>query len=155
MFDLLWMIPALPLAGALTLMLAGRHLSPAMQAFVGTGSVGLSALVVLLVGCEFLSLAPGATHTQRLWSWLAVAGLNPGIVLYLDGLSLVMCGVVTGVGFLIHLYSVEYMRRDHRSDQGFARFFAYMNLFVAAMLLLVLGDNLLFCLLYTSPSPRD
>ncbi len=139
----LWMIPALPLAGAICLMLFGRRLSDRFQAIVGVGSVGLSALVTLFVGRELIATTQDAVYVQHLWDWLNVAGLNPGISLYLDGLSLVMCGVVTGVGFLIHLYAVEYMRRDEREDRGFARFFAYMNLFVAAMLMLVLADNLL------------
>ncbi|MDX1497392.1 MAG: NADH-quinone oxidoreductase subunit L [Salinisphaeraceae bacterium] len=143
MLGLLWMVPALPLAGAVTLFLFGRRISQPMQGCVGGGSVGLAALVTLLVGSEFLGLPEGSHYQLKLWDWINVAGLNAGMSLYLDGLSLVMCGVVTGVGFLIHLYSIEYMRRDHQVDGGFARFFAYMNLFVAAMLLLVLGDNLL------------
>ncbi|MGB1581248.1 MAG: NADH-quinone oxidoreductase subunit L, partial [Nevskiales bacterium] len=128
---------------ALTLFLLGQHLSQRMQAMVGAGSVGLAALVVLLLGVEFVGLPEGSYYQLSLWRWISVGGLDAGMSLYLDGLSLVMCGVVTGVGFLIHLYSIEYMRRDHQEDGGFARFFGYMNLFVAAMLLLVLGDNLL------------
>ncbi|MCY3564985.1 MAG: NADH-quinone oxidoreductase subunit L, partial [Gammaproteobacteria bacterium] len=79
------------------------------------------------------------SHTLPIWTWMSVAGFDPGVNLYLDGLSLVMILVITGVGFLIHVYSTGYMA----DDPDFSRFFCYMNLFVFAMLLLVLGDNLL------------
>src|SRR5690606_1941205 len=75
-----------------------------------------------------------------LWTWVDTGGFNPHFTLYLDGLSLTMLGVVTGVGFLIHLFAAWYMR----GEEGYDRFFAYMNLFVASMLCLVLADNLLF-----------
>ncbi len=78
-------------------------------------------------------------HTQLLWQWLDVAGFRADIGLHLDGLSLTMLGVVTGVGFLIHLFASWYMR----GEEGYSRFFAYTNLFIFSMLLLVLGDNLL------------
>jgi NADH-quinone oxidoreductase subunit L len=74
-----------------------------------------------------------------LWTWFSIEGLTPQISFRLDGLSLVMMGVITGVGFLIHWFASAYMH----DDDGFARFFAYMNLFVANMLVLVLADNLL------------
>ncbi len=76
---------------------------------------------------------------QTLWTWIDVGDFNPAIVLYLDGLSAVMLGVITGVGFLIHVYATGYMR----DETHYCRFFSYMNLFVFAMLMLVLGDNLL------------
>jgi NADH-quinone oxidoreductase subunit L len=76
---------------------------------------------------------------QHLWTWINVGDFQPEIGLYFDAVTLIMVLVVTFVGFLIHLYSVEYMR----DDEGFSRFFAYMNLFVAAMLMLVLANNLL------------
>src|SRR5205085_12408373 len=82
---------------------------------------------------------PGYAYEQLLWTWIEVGGLTARIGLYLDALSLVMMLVVTIVGFLIHLYSTEFMGED----EGYNRFFAYMNLFVAAMCILVLADNLL------------
>jgi NADH-quinone oxidoreductase subunit L len=81
-----------------------------------------------------------AVYKQTLWTWMNVAGFAPQFTLQLDGLSLTMLGVVTGVGLLIHLFASWYMR----GEEGYERFFAYMNLFVASMLFLVLADNLLF-----------
>ncbi len=78
-------------------------------------------------------------YHQVIWTWFDVAGFNPEIAFHLDALSLVFVFVITFVGFLIHLYSVEFMA----DDSGFARFFAYLNLFVGSMLVLVLADNLL------------
>jgi len=141
--DLLWLVPTLPLAGFLVLFVAGLFVSDARPSkwfcgIVGAGSIGLSALVALMVGMEYY--AAGAEPTSYfLWTWMEVGGFTPGIRLYLDGLSLVMTGVITGVGFLIHLYATGYMW----DEEGYGRFFAYMNLFVFAMLMLVLGDNLL------------
>ena len=141
--DLLWLVPTLPLLGFLVLFVAGLFVSEErplkwLSGIVGAGSVGLSALITLLVGIDYY--AAGAQPTSYfLWTWIDVGGFTPSIRLYLDGLSLVMMGVITGVGFLIHLYATGYMWEE----EGYSRFFAYMNLFVFAMLMLVLGDNLL------------
>ncbi len=86
-----------------------------------------------------LRTSPGVGLCNDLWTWMIVGGFRPEIGLYLDPVSLVMVLVITFVGFLIHLYSTEYMRED----DGFPRFFAYMNLFVASMITLVLANNLL------------
>ena len=133
-----WLIPALPLAGSLTLILGGNRLSRRGIAVIGAGSVGLAAVLSLLVGLHFVQtgLQP---YRQTLWTWMSVGGFHPQIAFYLDALSLIMTLVITFVGFLIHLYSVEFMS----GDEGYGRFFAYMNLFVMSMLTLVLGDNLL------------
>jgi NADH-quinone oxidoreductase subunit L len=140
MFELLWTIPALPLASFLVLAMLGNRLSKPVVAFFGVGSVGLSAAITLLAGFEFLNSPPASgAYSQTLWSWLAVANFHPTFTLYLDALSLLMTFVITFVGFLIHLYASEYMA----DDADYARFFASMNLFVAAMLALVLADNLL------------
>src|SRR3546814_3580029 len=80
------------------------------------------------------------SYTQVLWTWMNVDGFAPRFALHLDQLSMLMMCVITGVGFFIHLFASWYMR----GDEAYPRFFAYMNLFVAAMLFLVLGDNLLF-----------
>ena len=141
--ELLWLVPTLPLLGFLALFIAGLFVSEArplkwFSAAVGAGSVGLAALVALRVGLDYY--AKGAEPSWFfLWQWMQVGGFAPDIRLYLDGLSLVMMGVITGVGFLIHLYATGYMW----NEGGYSRFFAYMNLFVFAMLMLVLGDNLL------------
>src|SRR5215510_14052747 len=137
---LLWLIPALPLASAAVLALFGSRLSRRAAATLGVGSIGLSALVTIMVALDFWSSPPANnSYTQVLWTWINVAGFEPQIGFYLDALSLVMVLVVTFVGFLIHIYSAEFMIED----EGYSRFFAYMNLFVASMLTLLLGDNLL------------
>jgi NADH-quinone oxidoreductase subunit L len=102
--------------------------------------VGMSAAVAVWIAVAFLRGLPDhQAYSRMVWSWLAVGGLNVGISFYLDALTLTMMLVITGVGFFIHLYAAEYMAED----EGFGRFFAYMNLFVCAMLILVLADNLL------------
>jgi NADH-quinone oxidoreductase subunit L len=137
MLELLWLIPAFPFAGALILALFGRALSRRMAGIVGVGSIGLSAAISLAIVPAFLHR--GADYTQVLWTWINVAGFQPQIAFYLDALSLLMVVVVTFVSFLIHLYSAEFMQED----EGYSRFFAYMNLFVGSMVVLVLADNLL------------
>ncbi len=137
--ELLWLIPAWPLLGFLILTCLAARLPRIMAGSVGVGSVGAAALTALLMAWDFLKHQPGRNaFTQHLWTWLDVAGLHLEIAFYLDALTLVMIIVITGVGFFIHLYSLGYMAHD----QGYTRFFAYMNLFVAAMLVLVLADNL-------------
>jgi NADH-quinone oxidoreductase subunit L len=140
MLDHLWLVPALPLGGFLLLALLGARLPRRLTGVVGAGSVGLAAVAASLVAFSFLSgEPPGHAVSQTLWVWLNEVGFSPAIAFYLDALSLVMMLVVTWVGFLIHLYSTEFMI----DEEGYSRFFAYMNLFVSAMLTLVLADNLL------------
>ena len=140
MYNLLWLIPALPFAGFLILALRGKQLGKTGAAFFGVGSVGLSALLTIILGINFIaSPPPGHSFNQVLWSWLNVAGFNPSIAFHLDALSMVFMFVITFVGFLIHLYSAEFMYED----EDYSRFFAYMNLFVGSMLTLVLANNLL------------
>jgi NADH-quinone oxidoreductase subunit L len=141
MNELLWLIPAFPLAGFFALVLAGSRLPAGIVALIGAGSVALSAAATLLIGVSFIGSHPqGQVVSQTLWTWMDIGGFRPSLTLYLDALSLVMALVVTFVGFLIHLYSTEFMR----GEEGYSRFFAYMNLFVCSMLVLVLADNLLF-----------
>ena len=144
MISWLWLIPALPLVSATLLILFGSSLPRRAVAALGVGSMGLSALVTGLIAVSFVTNPPaGHAYTQVLWTWISVAGFQPQIGLYLDALSLVMIVVVTFVGFLIHIYSAEFMKED----PGYGRYFAYMNLFVASMLTLLLGNNLLLLLL--------
>jgi NADH-quinone oxidoreductase subunit L len=139
MVGLLWVVPALPLAGSVALILFGSRVSRRVVAVIASGAVGLSALVSLLIAVSYIRLPVGSTLRQVLWPWVAVGGFKTEIALYLDALSLVMILVVTFVGFLIHVYSTEFMIED----AGYSRFFVYMNLFVASMVVLVLADNLL------------
>jgi NADH-quinone oxidoreductase subunit L len=141
MLDLLFLVCVFPLAGFLILAFGRGRIPELPAAIVGVGSIGLSFLVTIGIGIEFLSNPPeGHAHTQVLWTWMQVESFAPRFALYLDGLSLTMMGVVTGVGFFIHLFAAWYMR----GDEGYDRFFSYMNLFVASMLFLVLADDLLF-----------
>lgn len=137
MLDLLWLLPALPLAGFLILALTGGSLPKSIVATVGAGSVGLAFVVAALASYQFLG--SGAESFQlALWNWMAAGSFNSAFSFYLDGLTVVMILIISGVGFLIHLYSTGFMI----DDPSYSRFFAYMNLFVAAMLVLVLADNL-------------
>src|SRR5271154_5375866 len=140
MLHFLWIVVALPFASATVLALFGSRLSHRAVAFLGAGSIGLAAIVSMLIGFSFLSSPPpGNAYTQHLWTWMSTGGFQPEIAFYLDPVSLLMLLVITFVSFLIHLYSAEYMH----DDAGYARFFAYMNLFVASMLTLVMANNLL------------
>src|SRR6266850_3612881 len=140
MKEFLWLIPALPFGGALILVLAGTRLSRRGVSIIGAGSVGLAAIVTIVVGLDFLS---GSTdlnfYRQVAWTWISVSGFTIDFAFHLDALSLVFLFVITFVGFLIHVYSTEFMAED----EGFSRFFAYLNLFVCSMLILVLADNLM------------
>lgn len=137
---LLWLLPTLPLMGFLILAVLGSRLSKLGIAWIGVGTVGLAALLCIGIGISFLIDPPlGNQFTQNLWTWFTVSSFTPAVALYLDPLSLVFIFVITFVGFLIHLYSAEFME----SDEGYARFFAYMNLFIGSMLVLVLANDLL------------
>jgi NADH-quinone oxidoreductase subunit L len=137
MSELLWLIPALPLTGALILILTKGNLPRAVAGAIGAGSVGLAAVVTIIVALNFMSSGQESFH-QVLWTWMDVDGFSPRFAFYLDALSVVFIFVITFVGFLIHIYSIGFMA----DDVGFARFFAFLNLFVCSMLILVLADNL-------------
>ncbi|UKJ07170.1 NADH-quinone oxidoreductase subunit L [Solitalea lacus] len=139
MQHLLWLLPALPLLGFLLLALFGTGLSKKSIAIIGTGSVSAAALIGLYIAINFIRIPPeSGFYQQHLWNWLQANNLRVGINLYYDALTLVFVFVITFVGALIHLYSTEFMQHD----KSYARFFAYMNLFVCSMLILVLADNL-------------
>lgn len=139
--SLLFLTIAFPLIGALALAFFPR-MPDARAKLIGAGSVGLSALTMLWLIVAWLWSGGGA-YVQVLWQWVDVAHFNAPMALRLDGLSLTMIGVVAGVGFLIHLFATWYMTHDLEGAPGMPRFFAYMNLFIAAMLVLVLANNLL------------
>ena len=137
MQDLIWLLPTYPVLSFLILVLTAGRLPKNIVAIIGAGSVGLSFLTAAIIATQFLSSGEDY-FIKEVWTWMAVGNFSPGFNFYLDGLSLVMMLVITGVGFLIHLYATGYMA----DDPSYGRFFSYMNLFVAAMLMLVLGDNL-------------
>jgi NADH-quinone oxidoreductase subunit L len=127
----------LPLAGFLVNGLVGARLPRRLVALV---ACGLPALAFLLSLRLFLQLAAGAPPiAETLFTWVAIPGFAVDAALYFDPITAVMCLVVTGVGTLIHVYSIGYMAHD----RSYARYFAYLNLFLFFMLLLVLGKNLL------------
>lgn len=129
-----------PLLGAFVNGLFGGRFSRRAIASVGVGSVGLSLLWMVFLGWRFLSSPEtGRSFVETVYTWMKIGTLEIPFALRLDALSMVMIAVVTFVGFFIHLYSSDYMR----DDPGFGRYFAYLNLFMAAMLLLVLADNFL------------
>ena len=143
MLHILWLAPALPLVSAIVLAVFGSRLSrKGSYRLLGVGSIGASGLVARH-RCLRLSPSAAACTAMFVQRSLDMDGYRRRSVrrlrFYLDSVSLVMMLVVTFVGFLIHLYSTDYMR----DDEGYSRFFAYMNLFVASMLILVLGNNLL------------
>ncbi|PWV46569.1 NADH-quinone oxidoreductase subunit L [Chitinophaga sp. S165] len=135
----LYLIPALPLFGFLVLSMAGKHLSRNLIAGIGAGSICASALIALILSAGFLQSPPeSGAYTQILWHWFLTDHLSADISLRVDALSLVFICIITFIGALIHIYSAEFMRHD----RDYARFFASMNLFVCAMLTLVMADNL-------------
>jgi NADH-quinone oxidoreductase subunit L len=139
---LAWLLIALPALGALVLFLAGRR-ADAWGHWLGVGTVAAAFVVGLAIVLDTAGLDPEQrTREQSLYDWISVAGLSVDFGLRLDPLSLTFVLLITGVGSLIHLYSVGYMSHD----PGRRRFFAQLNLFVAAMLVLVLGNN--FVMLY-------
>jgi NADH-quinone oxidoreductase subunit L len=139
MFDMISLIPLFPLVSFIILFATQGNLGKLPVAILGVGSIGLSASVVMLIAFQWLNSGATEPYIYTVTSWFSVAGFNPRFSFLLDGLSLTMMLVITGVGFLIHLYSSLFME----DDEDYSRFFSYMNLFVCAMLVLVLADNLL------------
>ena len=140
MTTIITLIPAFPLLGFLLLVFFGSKLNRKTAGYIGAGSVGISALLTIIAGIVFMSSLPDVTsYSAVAWQWIRAGKLSADISFSLDSLSLVFCFVITFVGFLIHVYSIGFMEKD----EGFTRFFAYMNLFVSSMLILVLADNIL------------
>jgi NADH-quinone oxidoreductase subunit L len=135
-----WLIPALPLAGFAVLLVAGRRLGDPRAGWLATAMIGGSFLVTLMVFASLLGR--GGDHrvfVQDLFAWVPAGALQVKVGFLVDPLSVTMALFVTGVGTLIHLYSVGYMH----GDDGFHRFFVYLNLFAFSMLMLVLSSSFL------------
>jgi NADH-quinone oxidoreductase subunit L len=140
MLDLVWLIPALPLTGFLLILLFGRILGEPRAGILATLMTASSFLVTVGVYFDLLSRTAEERHqVVTLFSWLPVGTLHIDMALLADPLSITMALFVTGIGSLIHLYSIGYMHGDPK----FSKFFLYLNLFVFSMLMLVLGENLL------------
>ena len=138
----IWLVPVWPLLGFLVNGFFGRRIGRGAVGIIGCGSVGLSLLFALIAAGELLSLPHGARVTQVVAPWINSGDFQADWGLLLDPLSTVMILVVSGVGFLIHIYSIGYMHED----PDYPRFFTYLNLFTFSMLMLVLANN--YLLLY-------
>jgi NADH-quinone oxidoreductase subunit L len=133
------LIPLLPFLGAAVLMLFGRKWKRDTVALVAAGAIAASCFVV--VDAFFAALPEAAESgglTDNVFTWIAAGDLKVDLALRMDGLSGLLCLIITFIGFLIHVYASGYMA----DDPDYARFFAYLNLFCGAMLVLVLGDSL-------------
>lgn len=144
LLDLTFVIPALPLLGFATLLLVGRRLGEPLAGWLATFAVGGSFVATLLV---YLGLrnedVEERAFVQTLFEWIPAGDFSVDIGFLADPLSITMCLFITGIGTLIHLYSLGYMH----GDEHFSKFFLYLNLFIFSMLMLVLGDNLLLTFL--------
>jgi NADH-quinone oxidoreductase subunit L len=144
MTHLIYLTILLPFAGFLFNGLLGSRIkNEKVIGIIGSGTIGLSFLIVVGAFFQTLSLPVDDRQTiVNLFTWLNAGNLHVGFAYQVDQLSLIMALVVTGVGFIIHVYSIGYMH----GDKGFWRFFSYMNLFIFAMMNLILADN--FVLLF-------
>ncbi|MFL7840252.1 MAG: NADH-quinone oxidoreductase subunit L [Candidatus Promineifilaceae bacterium] len=143
MLSLLWLIPVLPFVGFLILtVMGGWHRSQRVTSLIGVGSVGLAVLLTGLIAVSFVTTPPpDGVYVHVYWTWFRVVDFAPKIALHLDSLSLLFILVITFVGFFIHVYSAEFMAGE--DNWNYARFFSYLNLFIAMMLVLVLAENML------------
>ncbi|CAN5427691.1 NADH-quinone oxidoreductase subunit L [soil metagenome] len=137
--NLIWLVLGLPLAGALILGLIGRGLPKTLAGLIGTGTVAISFVLGLMITLGLGNQAESARQTIVTGpDWISILGLRVPFEWTIDPLSMLMVLIITGIGALIHLYSTGYMSEE----RDYSRFFAYLNLFVAAMLVLVLANNL-------------
>jgi NADH-quinone oxidoreductase subunit L len=134
----LWLIPAFPLVGVLFNLFLGRRAGKGAVSFVAPAVVGAAFAVSCAAFLQLLDLPAGSALQQTLYRWITAGNLSVDLTFRIDALSAVMVSIVSGVGFLIHVYSVGYMHDDER----YARYFTYLNLFTLAMLTLVLADSL-------------
>ena len=138
--SLLWLVPLLPLIGAIVNGVGAGKLPRKLASAIGVGSVGVSFLIAISCFADLLALPPeGRRVTQDLFTWIQMGDFHAEVRYLLDPLSAVMMMVVTGVGFLIHVYSMGYMSHE----KAYGRYFAYLNLFTFSMLTLILADNFL------------
>ena len=141
MVELVWLIPMLPLLGFLILLITGHLLGEPRAGWVATAFAGASFIATLIVLVGLLgkdSHAGGRSYEFVLFEWLPAGSLKVEAGFLLDPLSITMALFVTGVGALIHLYSIGYMH----GDEKYSKFFLYLNLFLFSMLMLVFGNNL-------------
>ncbi len=139
--DLAWLIPAFPAFGAAVLLLFGKRIGEPLAGWLATATISLSFVASVIAFSALFSLHPdiARTNVSQGFTWIAAGSFRADFSFLVDPLSATMILFVTGVGALIHLYAIGYMHGDPR----FSRFFAYLNLFAASMLVLVLGSNYL------------
>ncbi|MEK7719835.1 MAG: NADH-quinone oxidoreductase subunit L, partial [Bacteroidota bacterium] len=137
MFEYIWLVPLFPLIGFLLIAFNFKRFKGIAAGVTASVMVLIPFLISLVLLSNLLAGAPA--RTVELFSWISFDKLSIPFSFLVDRLSVLMLLIVTGVGFLIHVYSIGYMKED----TGFNRFFSYMNLFVFFMLLLVLGSNYL------------
>lgn len=144
MLRIAFLVPLLPLAGFVLLLASGRKLGNPLAGWLATFMVAASFVVTVIVFAGLFRLpVAGRSYTQTWFTWISSGHLHVDMGLLIDPLSMTMAAFVTGVSALIHLYSIGYMEHD----EDFPKFFLYLNLFVAAMLILVLADNFLLLFL--------
>jgi NADH-quinone oxidoreductase subunit L len=136
MIDLVWLVPLIPLLGFIINGLGRDTLSKNLIGFIGCGVIFLSFALSLGIFLE-LGADINKSHEIYLFDWISTGDLHIPMSFLVDPLSSIMLLIITGVGFLIHVYSIGYMH----GDEGFGKFFSYLNLFIFFMLLLVLGSN--------------
>jgi NADH-quinone oxidoreductase subunit L len=134
--SLLWLIPLLPLLGFVINGLGRNTFSKNLIGIIGSGTILASFILSVMLFFE-LSSSTQKQFPVELFDWISVANLHIPLSFLYDPLSAIMLLIITGIGFLIHIYSVGYMH----DDEGFGKFFAYLNLFIFFMLILVLGSN--------------
>jgi NADH-quinone oxidoreductase subunit L len=140
MLDHIWLIPALPLAGFLLILLFGRRLGEPKAGYLAAAACGSAFVVTALVWLDMLGKdAEERTKYLVMFKWIPVGSLHIDAALLADPLSITMALFITGIGTLIHLYAIGYMHGDPK----FSKFFLYLNLFAFSMLMLVMGENLL------------
>jgi NADH-quinone oxidoreductase subunit L len=140
MADLVWLIPAFPLFGFLTLLVLGRRLGEPLAGYFATAMVFVSWIVAASIYFDLVGMPEDErSEVVTLFSWLPVGDLQIDMAFLADPLSITMCLFVLGIGGLIHLFAVGYMHGDPK----FSKFFLYLNLFIFSMTLLVLGENML------------
>ena len=134
--QLSWLVPFFPLIGFLIIGLGRKYLSKSLTGIIGSGTVFISFLVSVWI---FLQVKNGNSYVAEYFNFISAGNLKIPFALQVDALSSLFLLIITGVGFLIHVYSASYMH--HESKEHFARYFSYLNLFVFSMLLLVMGSN--------------
>ncbi len=134
----IFLIPLFPLLGFLINGLFGKKFGKGLISFIACTTIGFSFLVALFIWKDLLAMEPEhRIMVQTLWEWMAVGSFKVDLAFMIDPLSMVMCLIVTGISFLIHIYSTGYMW----DDESYWRYMAYLNMFVFFMCMLILGAN--------------